>query len=325
MNAAGRLGLYGAGLAAAFAVAFGVAALVAPRDAASQSTQHEQGTQQEEKSMNGHDAHGSAPQTGADQGAQAAAWTAGVSLAAGGYTLDPVSAPAAVGEQGALSFRILDSSGTPLAAYAPQHEKDLHLIVVRSDGAQFRHVHPVLDAATGTWSIPWSWSAAGSYRVFADFAALREPQGTEADPITLSRTVEVAGSFAPVVPATSTRTSVDGFDVSIAGDLVAGSGSELTVTVRRDGEPVTTLQPYLAAFGHLVALREGDLAYLHVHPEGAAPTGPDATSGPDVRFGAHVPTAGRYLLYFDFLASGSVHTAAFVLDAHGAETATHQH
>ncbi|MFJ4165848.1 heavy-metal-associated domain-containing protein [Microbacterium sp. NPDC089698] len=315
MNAAGRLGLYGAGLAAAFAVAFGAAALVAPREAAAQSTQ------QEEKSMNGHDAHDAAAQGDGGHGAQAAAeTTAGVSLAAGGYALSPVSAPVAVGEQGTLSFRILDGSGAPVTAYTPQHEKDLHLIVVRSDGAEFRHVHPTLDASAGTWSIPWSWTAAGSYRVFTDFAA------AGAEPVALTRTVDVAGSFAPVVPATSTETSVDGFDVGIAGDLVAGSDSELTVTVRRDGVPVTALQPYLGAFGHLVALREGDLAYLHVHPEGAAPTGPEATSGPDVRFGAHVPTAGRYLLYFDFMASGSVHTAAFVLDAHdGSATTTHQH
>ena len=315
MNTAGRLGLYGAGLAAAFAVAFGAAGLVAPREAAAQNAQQEHSTQQEEKSMNGHDAHGAAVQEHA-----AAETTAGVSLAAGGYTLAPVSAPAAAGEQGRLSFRILDGSGAPVTAYTPQHEKDLHLIVVRSDGAQFRHVHPSLDASTGTWSIPWAWSAAGSYRVFADFAA------DGADPVTLTRTVDVAGSFAPVVPATSTRTSVDGLDVGIAGDLVAGSSSELTVTVRRDGVPVTTLQPYLGAFGHLVALREGDLAYLHVHPEGAAPAGSDATSGPEVRFGAHVPTAGRYLLYFDFQIDGTVHTASFVLDAEdGAAKAPHQH
>ena len=309
MNTAGRLSLYGAGLAAAFAVAFAAAGLVAPHEAASQMSQ------QEEESMDGHGAHGSAAQAGGDHDMSAAAdATAGVALAAGGFALAPISAPATVGEQGELSFRILDGSGAPVTAYAPQHEKDLHLIVVRSDGAQFRHVHPALDAGTGTWSLPWSWNAAGTYRVFADFAA------DGSDPVTLARTVDVAGSFEPVVPATSASTSIAGFDVSIVGELVPGSASELTLTVRRDGEPVTTLQPYLGAFGHLVALREGDLAYLHVHPEGAEPSGPTALAGPDVRFAAHVPTAGRYLLYFDFQVDGAVHTAAFVLDAKTSHT-----
>lgn len=41
---------------------------------------------------------------------------------------------------------------------------------------------------------------------------------------------------------------------------MAGSGAKV-------GVPVTDLQEYLAAYGHLVALRQGDLAYLHVHPD----------------------------------------------------------
>ena len=308
MNTAGRLSLYGAALAAAFAVAFGVAALVAPHGAAPQTAQ-----QQEEKGMNGHDTHGhstTAPEsTGhGGHGDGATEPISGVSLSAGGFTLTPVSAPRAAGEAGELSFRILDGDGSPVTAYTPQHEKELHLIVVRGDGAEFRHVHPVLDRATGTWSLPWTWDAAGSYRVFTDFAA------SGAGPVTLTRTVDVAGSFTPAAPATTAETAVDGFDARISGDLVPGSSSELTVTISRDGAPVTTLQPYLGAFGHLVALREGDMAYLHVHPEGEEPA-PGALSGPDVRFAAHVPTAGRYLLYFDFQVDGSVHTAAFVLDA----------
>ena len=46
----------------------------------------------------------------------------------------------------------------------------------------------------------------------------------------------------------------------------AGTESELAFDVTRDGEPVA-VEDYLGAKGHLVALREGDLAYLHVHPD----------------------------------------------------------
>ena len=38
----------------------------------------------------------------------------------------------------------------------------------------------------------------------------------------------------------------------------------LYVAVSDGSEPVTDLEPYLGAHGHLVVLREGDLAYLHV-------------------------------------------------------------
>ena len=43
------------------------------------------------------------------------------------------------------------------------HEKRLHLIVVRGDGALFRHVHPSLDSTTGTWKVPQ-----GSYFFMGD-------------------------------------------------------------------------------------------------------------------------------------------------------------
>lgn len=82
----------------------------------------------------------------------------------------------------------------------------------------------------------------------------------------------------------------------------------------RDGEPVTTLKPYLGSFGHLVMLRASDLAYLHAHPDAETPSAEDR-SGPTVTFHATAASAGRYLLYFDFLVDGSVHSASFVLDA----------
>ncbi|MBO0981513.1 heavy-metal-associated domain-containing protein [Microbacterium sp. SD291] len=307
MNAGGRLGVYGAGLVVAFGAAFGLAALVAPERPAEAG--------QESSEMNGH-GHDEAPETAAhDDAAHGGADLKGLSLSAAGYTLSEVEAPASVSEAGTLAFRILDDHGDPVTEYVTEHDKDLHLIVVRSDGSRFQHVHPVLDVKTGVWSLPWQWTDAGSYRVYADFTA----EG--ADGLTLTRTVEVAGSYAAIVPQSATTAQVDGYTVSLEGEIVAGSASELTLSVSRDGQPVTTLEPYLGAFGHLVALRQGDLAYLHVHPEGAEPADGE-TGGPDIAFVAQAPTAGRYLLYLDFQIDGQVRTAPFVVDA---ASAAHAH
>lgn len=306
MNAAGRLTLYGAGLAVAFAGAFAAAGAVVPdgfvndwKDKNQMSADH----------GGGHDAMTSS---------NAATSLRGLSLAADGMVLSPVSAPDRAGAAGTLSYRILDADGRPVVRFARSHEKDMHLIVVRSDGSRFEHVHPILDTATGTWSIPWTWDAGGTYRVFADFV----PATEEAPSITLTRTVDVAGALNPE-PATSVSrtTRVDGFDVSIEGDLVAGRMAELDITVEREGRPVTGLQPYLGAFGHLVALREGDLGFLHVHAEGDEPRAGD-TAGPTISFMAQAPTAGRYLLYLDFQVDGQVRTAPFVLDAADAGSPT---
>ncbi|WP_285627506.1 heavy-metal-associated domain-containing protein [Kineosporia sp. NBRC 101677] len=236
---------------------------------------------------------------------------AGLSLSQDGYTLGTISAPDRAGQAGSLSFTILDTEGSPLTAYETSHEKDLHLIVVRNDGTQFRHVHPALDPATGTWSIPWQWAQAGTYSVLTDFVPAAQGAPSK---VTLRRTFDVAGPFTPQPPPAAIRTDhVDGFDVAITGDLAVGTSRTLTISVSRDNEPVSALEPYLGAYGHLVALREGDLAYLHVHAEGEAP-GPKSTTGPDISFAAQAPTDGRYLLYLDFQVDGRVHTAQFVLD-----------
>jgi hypothetical protein len=307
MHPAARLGLFGVGLLVAFGGAFGISAAVVPDDA-----RKDVGAQKDEgKTMTDHTPMGS----GSDR-----VPVHGLSLSADGYVLSPVTAPTTVGQTGELTFEILTDDGEPLTAFAESHEKDLHLITVRSDGSRFRHVHPVLDAASGTWSMPWEWDAAGTYRMYADFA----PDVADAPAkVVLTRTVDVAGDVTPV-PVTGPKAGdeVDGFDVALDGDLVAGASSELTVTVTRDGEPATALQPYLGAFGHLVALRHGDLAYLHVHAEGDEPEAGD-TSGPSISFMAEPPTTGLYLLYLDFQVDGKVHTAEFVVDARASEGTTH--
>lgn len=306
MNAAGRLAAFSVGLAVAFGAAYATAAAVVPAAVVQGNVSPTPET------PSGNDLQQPAP------AATSAGDPSGLSLARDGYQLSPVTAPGAEAP-GILSFSILDATGEPLRNYDTVHDKQLHLIVVRSDGSHFTHVHPALDRRSGTWSIPWTWNAAGTYRVFVDFAP------TDNSQLTLTRTVEVAGAFAPLrAPGPRAVDRVAGYTVELQGTLTAGTSAQLTARITRDGQPVTALQPYLGAFGHLVALREGDLAYLHVHPEGAEPS-PGNHGGPTVPFAATAPTAGRYLLYLDFQIRDTVHTATFVVDAtRGGPSATAQ-
>ena len=116
------------------------------------------------------------------------------------------------------------------------------------------------------------------------------------------------------VPAPGTTAEVNGYDVELDGGLRPGAASELKLKVSRDGRPVTDLQPYLGAYGHLVALRSGDLAYLHVHPNGEPGDG-TTEPGPDISFTATAPSAGTYRLFLDFKHDGEVHTATFTVHA----------
>jgi len=217
----------------------------------------------------------------------------GLAVSANGFTLALERTQAPRHMRTELAFRILDRDGRPVRDFDVEHTKRMHLIVVRRDLTGFQHLHPVA-TPDGRWSTPISLPAAGSYRVFADFAVAGRPQ-------TLADDLQVDGTFhSRPLPSPAARASADGYDVRLAAaPSHAGAESELGFTVTRDGVPVR-VDHYLGAKGHLVALREGDLAFLHVHPDAER-----------LRFGATFPTAGRYRLFLQFKADGRVHTAAF--------------
>ena len=295
MNTPTRLGAFGLGLAVVFTAALGLGRTVGPTAAPAAAPAHQQHSEPA-------------------QGTAAAALPAGLQVTQDGYRLQPVSTSLAVGQAEPFRFRILGPDGGPVTDYTVSHDKELHLIVVRRDLSGFQHVHPEM-AADGTWSIPLAVAAPGQYRVFADF----QPAG-RTDGLTLGADVPATGDYQPrPLPAAERSTTVDGYTVTLTGDLVPGGSSPLTLSVSKDGTPVTDLQPYLGAYGHLVALRDGDLAYLHVHPDGEPGDGRTA-AGPDIVFHADVPSTGTYRLYLDFRHNGTVRTAEFTATA-GAQQA----
>jgi hypothetical protein len=230
----------------------------------------------------------------------------GLQVSQDGYTLRLAHDRVRPGSSRPVAFTITGPDGEALTAYDVEHEKQLHLIAVRRDLTGFQHVHPVL--TDGVWRDDLALTP-GEWRLIADF----KPAG--ADPLTLGADLAVAGDYRPVVQQPESRTArVGDYRVTLDGGLTGGQDATLTLTVTRDGEPVTDLQPYLGAYGHLVALREGDLAYLHVHPDGEPGDGV-TQPGPDVVFHAEVPSAGRYHLFLDFRHRGVVRTAAFVVEA----------
>jgi hypothetical protein len=109
------------------------------------------------------------------------------------------------------------------------------------------------------------------------------------------------------LPAPAERARVDGYEVELQRPAVleAGAESQLTFRVTRGGRPVRDLQPYLGAYGHLVALHAPELAYSHVHPNGE-----DRAKGV-ITFDTELRRAGTYRLFMQFQTGGRVHTVAF--------------
>jgi hypothetical protein len=306
MSTAVRLGAYVVGLLALFAVATGVGRAVGP--VGSPAPEHSQAAGHGEDEGHEEGPGGDEGHSDGGHGEPVAEIPGGLMVSDQGYTLSLTRTTLPSGSSTPLAFRILGPDGEPVTDYDVLHDKALHLIAVRRDLSGYQHVHPEL-GSDGQWRIPLSLTA-GSWRVFADFA----PTALE-DNLILGTDVSVAGDYRPqpLPPATAT-TEVDGYTVTLEGELKPGAESELTMSVSRDGEPVTDLEPYLDAYGHLVVLRSGDLAYLHVHPAGEPGDG-STRPGPEVTFFTSVPSAGTYRLFLDFKHGGAVRTAALTVRA----------
>jgi hypothetical protein len=218
----------------------------------------------------------------------------GLAVSEKGLTLKLARNTAPQGKPFELAFRIVDRNGRTVRDFDVEHTKRMHFIVVRRDMTGFQHLHPT-ENRDGTWSLPVTLPEAGSYRVFADFSVGERPY-TLADDLTVDGEVR-----SQALPAPAKSFDVDGLRVSLTEDATtAGAESELGFTVTRQGRPVA-VRDYLGAKGHLVALRQGDLAFLHVHP--------DENS---LKFMATFPTAGSYRLFLQFKTTdGRLHTAAF--------------
>jgi hypothetical protein len=195
-----------------------------------------------------------------------------------------------------LAFRIVDEHGETVRDFDVEHTKKMHLIIARRDLTGFRHLHPE-QAPDGTWTTDVRLPEAGSYRLFADFS-----HDGEARTLATELRVDGRADLEPLPAARTTAVSDGGYDVRLdAGSARPGEEAELRFTISKDGRPVET-EPYLGAGGHLVALREGDLAFLHVHPN---------EDGDTVGFAATFPTEGRYRLFLQFQHEGRVQTVAF--------------
>lgn len=216
------------------------------------------------------------------------------------------------------SFSIVDDQGNILKDFAITHTKQMHVIAVRKDLANFQHVHPEFSEATGTFTLSdLTFPTDGEYRIFADFA----PEGAMLDaegmplPVTLSQDVRVGNTYQPQPIGSEERTKTfDGTRViltTMPQSLMSGMESMLTFSLSRGGKPITDLQEYLGALGHSVVLREGTLDFIHAHPM----DNNVANQNGKVEFMVTLPQEGRYKVFSQFQRGGEVFTTDFVIRA----------
>lgn len=224
----------------------------------------------------------------------------GRTAAAGDYQLSALRLV-----NGRVSFGVLDQVGSPVDQYAMVHEKPLHMFVFGTDLSDFRHVHPTQRG--DRWALPLDGLRPGPHRVIAEFT----PQGGTAS-VMLGGTIKVPGKAYPQpLPPPATTTTVDGYQVSVDGELVLGRSSDLGVAFTDRAGKAVELEPYLGSWCHAVLIHADTLAVAHLHPHEEYTDGGDR---PD-RLTLTTPfaVAGEYRLIVEFATDTGVHQAEFML------------
>jgi hypothetical protein len=192
------------------------------------------------------------------------------------------------------TFHLRDPNGNAVTEFSPSHGALLHAVLIRPDLSDFQHVHPDIDG-DGSWTVtitaPGKW-----HLVFESVPVVDGVAATQ--PIIVTANVDDETVVATVpLPAADDVVEVDGL-------VVTRNGFLFTVT-NADGTAATGLEPYLEQVAHLVAIRQADLAYTHLHPM-------DSSAG-TFDFGKGLTAPGTYRLFLQFGHSGSVLTVPFTV------------
>ncbi|KRF11077.1 hypothetical protein [Paenibacillus sp. Soil787] len=205
-----------------------------------------------------------------------------------------------------ISIKIQDKDGKPIDKFDTVHEKQMHFIVVSKDLSFFNHIHPDYKG-NGEFTVTTQFPTAGEFKVIADITPTGMGAMNKSQWITVQGDVPAQKSIEP--DATLTKV-VDGKEVTLSIDhLMAGMELNLNFNIKdaQSKQPVTDLQPYLGAVGHVVILTQDAEDYLHVHPTD------EKASGPDAKFMTTFPHSGVYKIWGQFQQNGKVFTVPFVV------------
>jgi len=236
--------------------------------------------------------------------------------------------------QTTLIFHITNEQGYPIQELTADHDRLLHVMIIPKDFADFAHIHPEdlgpINADTlknAIFTLSYTFPRAGDYLVAADYT-VRAQAFSQTFPIHV--TGEPQQAPAQIINR-SNQQKIAGYAVTfgvVPKNPRARSISQINYHIEKDGKPVQTLQPYLAAPMHFAIVRDDLLQFIHTH--GLLPISfmdslfganihqqhgilPDHF-GPDIQGTITPPTPGGYELFGEFKDQGKVITTHFHID-----------
>jgi hypothetical protein len=174
------------------------------------------------------------------------------------------------------------------------HEKPIHLLVIDSSLTDYHHLHPIYNR-DGFYKTSFIPNKSGIYKVFADITPVGGKQ------IYLPTEISVDGNKqAPVDKTIRKMSEQDGytFTLDTSEGIHAGKMAMLTLNITKEGKPITTLEPLMGAFAHMVGFQEDRLSVEHIHPMGHEAKTPQDQAKSPMMFHLMAPQKAGFLKLF---------------------------
>lgn len=223
---------------------------------------------------------------------------------------------AQVGQPVLLSFDLSDgSTGLAIDDLVTHHDALLHLALIDASSSSFAHIHPA-NVSPGRFQISHTFDRAGEYTAYIEIE--RIDSGIQV----IERRFSISGpeSSPPPEAAGLGKRQIGNvqIDVSSSQPPRAGRQATLTFSLSENGQPVTTIEPWLGMAGHLMTRSADGQVFGHIHALGPM-VGPNDVAiqprfGPDIRFVYTFPHAGRYYVWGQIKYQDQVLTVPLTLD-----------
>jgi hypothetical protein len=229
-----------------------------------------------------------------------------------------------------ITVSIQDSEGKPAAEIAPTHDRILHVIIVSEDFTIFSHIHPEdLGPVTpdmkkaAQFPVRYTFPKAGRYLIGVDFAVKEQS-------FSKRFVIDVAGDakMGALTTDFSRAKRFGEYDVtltSVPASVAAGKEVVLTYVIKKEGQSVSDLEPYLAATMHVAFISTDLNNFMHEH--GMVPGMSAAHAhhmmhdmsiplafGPEIKVSTTFPAKGVYHIFSEVKHRGKVIVTHFMVE-----------
>lgn len=162
------------------------------------------------------------------------------------------------------------------------HTEKVHALIIDPTLTDYQHKHPYAGKKPGEYIFDFVPHTKNAYRIWLDITPKNGQQMYIMTDLSGANTKNPA-----VIKKLSLESTVDDYHFKLKFNKPLKVGQDVmgsVIITDKNNKPVTTLEPIMEAFAHIVAFNEDYQTILHVHPMGVTPKDPSLRGGPQIDF-----------------------------------------